>query len=99
MRRLLLGISLLAPTVLGAALWWRARGESASASGAEAATLAAALPESSRDVLLVTIDTLRADALGFAGNHDVETPNLDRLAAAGRVYANAHAHNVLTLPS
>jgi arylsulfatase A-like enzyme/Tfp pilus assembly protein PilF len=51
------------------------------------------------DVLLVTIDTLRADAAGFAGNTRVETPTLDRLAAAGRVFDDAHAHNVVTLPS
>lgn len=51
------------------------------------------------DVLLVTIDTLRADALGFAGNGRVETPVLDRLAARGLVFRNAHAHNVVTLPS
>jgi arylsulfatase A-like enzyme/Flp pilus assembly protein TadD len=60
------------------------------------------------DVLLVTIDTLRADAVGFAGGFGggfsgdgrrAETPVLDRLAAAGRVYTDAHAHNVVTLPS
>ncbi len=51
------------------------------------------------DVLLITIDTLRADALGFAGNTRVETPTLDRLAGAGRVFDDAHAHNVVTLPS
>jgi arylsulfatase A-like enzyme/Flp pilus assembly protein TadD len=52
-----------------------------------------------RDVVLVTIDTLRHDALGFAGNREVETPQLDRLAAEGRVFPNAHASNVVTLPS
>lgn len=51
------------------------------------------------DVLLVTIDTLRADALGFSGNREVATPVLDRLAGQGRVYTFAHAHNVVTLPS
>lgn len=51
------------------------------------------------DVVLVTIDTLRADALGFAGNAHAQTPLLDRLAAGGKVFVNAHAHNVLTLPS
>jgi arylsulfatase A-like enzyme/Flp pilus assembly protein TadD len=51
------------------------------------------------DVLLVTIDTLRADSVGFAGNRRVETPVLDRLAAASRVFTSAHAHNVITLPS
>jgi len=51
------------------------------------------------DVVLVTIDTLRYDAVGFDGNRTVETPLLDRLAAGGRVFTDAHAHNVVTLPS
>lgn len=59
---------------------------------------AASLP-ARPDVVLVTIDTLRADTVGFMGNREVETPNLDALAAAGRVFTGAHAHNVVTLPS
>lgn len=51
------------------------------------------------DVILITIDTLRADALGFSGNTRVRTPYLDSLAARGVVFTNAHAHNVVTLPS
>ena len=51
------------------------------------------------DVILVTIDTLRADAVGFGGNRKGTTPLLDRFAARGRVFTNAHAHNVVTLPS
>ena len=52
-----------------------------------------------RDVVLVTIDTLRADAPGFAGDAKVATPGLDRIAREGRVYTAAHAQNVVTLPS
>ncbi len=51
------------------------------------------------DVVLITLDTLRADALGSSGNPKAATPNLDRLAAVGRVFPRAHAHNVVTLPS
>ncbi len=51
------------------------------------------------NAILITVDTLRADALGFAGNERVETPALDRLAVAGRVFDFAHAHCVTTLPS
>ncbi|MEO8503173.1 MAG: sulfatase-like hydrolase/transferase [Acidobacteriota bacterium] len=51
------------------------------------------------DLVLITIDTLRADATGFGGNRRGTTPNLDRLAAAGRVFTDAHAHSVVTLPS
>jgi arylsulfatase A-like enzyme/thioredoxin-like negative regulator of GroEL len=51
------------------------------------------------DVILVTIDTLRADAVGYSGDTRVKTPFLDRLASEGIVFTNAHAHNVVTLPS
>jgi arylsulfatase A-like enzyme/Flp pilus assembly protein TadD len=57
-----------------------------------------ALPKSP-DIVLITIDTLRADSVGFLGNRRVETPALDRLASQGLVFTNAHAHNVVTLPS
>jgi len=49
--------------------------------------------------VLITIDTLRADALGFYGNRKVETPNLDRLAGEGLVFDSAHGSNVVTLAS
>ena len=51
-----------------------------------------------QNVLLVTIDTLRADALGSYGGR-AATPNLDRLAAEGVRFTFAHAHAVMTLPS
>ena len=50
-----------------------------------------------QNVLLVTVDTLRADALGFDGG--AATPALDRLAGEGVRFAFAHAHAVVTLPS
>ena len=51
-----------------------------------------------QNVLLITIDTLRADALGSYGGR-AATPNLDRLAAQGIQFNFAHAHAVVTLPS
>jgi arylsulfatase A-like enzyme/Tfp pilus assembly protein PilF len=50
-------------------------------------------------VLLITIDTLRADALGAYGNTQVQTPWLDRLSSGGVRFSRAFAHNVVTLPS
>src|SRR5712692_8684690 len=50
-------------------------------------------------VLLITIDTLRADAVGAYGNARALTPWMDRLAASGVRFDQAHAHNVVTLPS
>lgn len=50
------------------------------------------------DVLLITIDTLRGDALGIYGGR-AATPALDRLVRRGVRFDNAVAHAVLTLPS
>jgi arylsulfatase A-like enzyme/Flp pilus assembly protein TadD len=51
------------------------------------------------NVLLITVDTLRADAIGAYGNSRASTPAIDRLAAGGVRFDAAHAHNVVTLPS
>ena len=55
-------------------------------------------PIHNQNVLLITIDTLRADALGCYGG-PAATPVLDRLAADGVRFDFAHAHAVVTLPS
>ncbi|PYQ25870.1 MAG: hypothetical protein DMF81_01145 [Acidobacteria bacterium] len=55
--------------------------------------------EAGLSVLLITVDTLRADALGAYGNASAPTPWMDRLAAGGVRFTRAHAHNVVTLPS
>jgi arylsulfatase A-like enzyme/HEAT repeat protein len=43
-----------------------------------------------RDVLLVTIDALRADHVGAYGYRRPTTPNIDRLAASGVVFERAY---------
>ncbi|MFO7900634.1 MAG: sulfatase [Planctomycetota bacterium] len=49
--------------------------------------------------MLVTVaDSLRVDHLGFHGA-DVQTPNLDRLAAESAVFENTYAENLPTLPA
>ena len=54
--------------------------------------------DGNRNVLLVTIDTLRAGALGSDGGPS-RTPNIDALARQGVRFTFAHAHAVTTLPS
>ena len=51
------------------------------------------------DVLLVVLDTVRADAIGAMGNHRVSTPNLDGLADRGRVYVDAQTPGPWTWPA
>ena len=50
-------------------------------------------------ILLVTVDTLRADRLGAYGHGAARTPVLDALAARGVRFADATAHAPLTHPS
>ncbi len=51
------------------------------------------------NVLLITIDTLRADHLGAYGASGAETPALDGLAAEGVLFETAIAATPVTLPS
>src|SRR5947207_2566675 len=51
------------------------------------------------NILLVTIDTLRADRVGAYGSAANLTPTLDRLASEGLRFAHTYAHVPLTLPS
>lgn len=50
-------------------------------------------------VLLVTLDTTRADRLGPYGYMLAQTPTIDGLAAQGVVYTRAYATCPLTIPS
>ncbi len=63
----------------------------------EAAKPAAANPRPS--LLLVTIDTIRADRVGAYGYAEARTPNLDALARAGVRFDNALSPVPLTVPS
>jgi arylsulfatase A-like enzyme len=51
------------------------------------------------DILLITIDTLRADSLEPYGATDTETPNIARLAGEGVVYEAATTPMPLTRPA
>lgn len=51
------------------------------------------------NIVLVTLDTLRADYVGCYGSTEVETPNLDRIASEGAVFLDTSAVAPLTLPS
>lgn len=69
---------------------------------AVAATDAAAEPDGGTrrpDVLLISLDTLRADALSCYGNPRDTTPVIDALAARGVRFANCYAPSPHTAPS
>jgi choline-sulfatase len=58
-----------------------------------------ATPPRATNIVLVTIDTLRADRLGSYGYSKGQTPNLDHFARNGVLFENAVTPTPLTAPS
>ncbi len=56
-------------------------------------------PAPPRSVILIVIDTLRADHLGLYGYQRPTSPELDAIAQQGAVFENAFATSPWTLPS
>ncbi|MEC4685154.1 MAG: sulfatase [Nitrospirota bacterium] len=50
------------------------------------------------NIILISIDTLRADHLSCYGYHRPTTPNIDRLAAEGTIYRQNYSTGVWTPP-
>ncbi len=55
--------------------------------------------ETRPNVLLICVDTLRRDHVGFMGCDRPVSPNLDALAAKGAVFTNAYSQSGWTMPS
>jgi arylsulfatase A-like enzyme/tetratricopeptide (TPR) repeat protein len=87
MRALRFLLVAVACAVAGGAAWWFTREAPFSLTS-----------DADRNILLITIDTLRVDALSSYGGA-ASTPRLDALAARGARFTFAHAHAVVTLPS
>jgi len=84
-------LAVLAVIAVGVGMM-RGRGAKATAAIASGALRGA-------NLLLVTIDTLRADHVGAYGGTRGLTPTIDRLAAEGLRFDTTYAHVPLTLPS
>jgi len=92
----LIGVALV--TVAGTVwlAWPRAQ---VAAGGVTLGALPRGVSRSSLNVVLLTLDTLRADHLGAYGNTEVRTPHLDQLAREGVVFEQAMTTAPLTLPA
>jgi arylsulfatase A-like enzyme/Flp pilus assembly protein TadD len=80
---IVLGIVGLIEVLMWSGVIWRARSGS----------------DSGGPVILISIDTLRADHLPAYGYTKVRTPNIDALAAGGVLFENAYSHAPQTLPA
>jgi arylsulfatase A-like enzyme/Flp pilus assembly protein TadD len=69
------------------------------ASHAAAPKVDAPATSTSPNIILITLDTTRADRMGFLGSNRGLTPNLDSLAQQSAVFSRAYAQVPLTSPS
>jgi len=51
------------------------------------------------NIIMISLDTLRADHLGCYGYHRNTSPNIDELAADSVLFERCYSHSPLTLPS
>jgi choline-sulfatase len=83
-RRTLILVSVALGTALAAAGGWKYARASAPLSG---------------PIIVISIDTLRADHLPAYGYQKVKTPAIDQLASNGVVFERAYSHAAQTLPA
>jgi arylsulfatase A-like enzyme/Flp pilus assembly protein TadD len=67
--------------------------------GMPTVAISATAPRPAINVVVITIDTLRADHVGCYGYAKVHTPNIDALAAAGTRFERAYTPVPITLPA
>jgi choline-sulfatase len=100
LRRLVWAAAAIAACAVGAAAWWRyAPHAVTSVNGRPLGHLPAGVRSGGLNLLLVTLDTTRADRIHAYGFDGIATPNLDRLAREGVLFEHAVAPAPLTLPA
>jgi choline-sulfatase len=98
-RRLLLyALCIGAVLVAGLFAWRLVPRQVRSAGGVDLGGLPPGVPRDHLNLVLVTLDTTRADRMGAYGSKDAETPAFDRLAREGVLFEQAVSVAPLTLP-
>lgn len=92
-------IAVAAGVILALGAGWMAWDTARQSDGPASPPPAPAPVHSARSLLLVTIDTLRADRVGAYGYASARTPAFDAIARDGTRFARAFATAPITLPS
>jgi arylsulfatase A-like enzyme/Tfp pilus assembly protein PilF len=85
--------------VASAAWWWLTSRPVRSAAGLDLGRLVAGERPADLNLLVITLDTTRADRIGAYGYQNIETPTIDRLAREGVLFEQAMSVAPLTLPA
>ena len=90
--RSLAAVGFVSLTLLGAGGWWYMTTRTArSASGSDLGRATGGVEAAGLNLLVITLDTTRADRVGAYGFKNVETPAIDRLAREGVVFEHTMA--------
>src|SRR6188768_2963494 len=99
-KRFLIAVALAIVAAGGAAAWWLLVPRRATSSaGVDLGALPAGVARGQLNLVIITLDTTRADRIGAYGNKEVETPAFDRLAREGVLFDQAVSVAPLTLPA
>ncbi len=100
-RRWVLLVAALAAAAAGVSVryWFAPAARAPAPAVVDLGTLSGGLSRGDLNLLVITLDTTRADHLGAYGATEVETPALDRLGREGVVFEQAMATAPLTLPA
>lgn len=94
-----IGLALLVLLAIGAAAFWRAAARPArTQAGVDLGALPSGVSRDKLNLVVITLDTTRADRMGAYGNKEVETAAFDRIAREGVLFEQAVAVAPLTLP-
>jgi choline-sulfatase len=97
--RWLWAAALVVAVATAATAWWLRSRPVRTQTGVELGTLTGGGSRDRLNLVVVTLDTIRADRFGAYGATDVETPALDALAAEGVLFEQAVSVAPLTLPA
>ena len=91
--------AIAAVTAVAATAWLLRTRPARARDDVDMGTLPRGVSRARLNLVLVTLDTTRADRIGAYGSHDVETPAVDRLADEGVLFEQAVSVAPLTLPA
>ena len=92
-------IAVIVIAAVGAGIWFVRTREIKTATGVDLGTLPRGVDRNRLNLVIVTLDTTRADRIGAYGSRDVETPTIDHLASEGVLFEQAVSVAPLTLPA
>jgi arylsulfatase A-like enzyme/Tfp pilus assembly protein PilF len=98
-RRSLLFIATAVAVIAVAAGVYRARPHRVVSAGTDLGTLPRGVTPSALNLVVITLDTTRADRIGAYGHPNAGTPNFDALAQDGVLFDHASTSAPITLPA